>query len=237
MKPKKAASLKRSGAAAAKAEAPEWRWQPWAWAAAAIVAVFWAYGPALGGAWIFDDTVLPYGRPAFPSSLLLWLKQGRPVLMLTYWLNRQIAPEGSSYGFHVTNLLIHLAAGGLMFMVARRFLEWSGAAPERRNLLAGFAAGVFLLHPAMTEAVAYTAGRSESHSTMWTLAAFAVFLYRPEPRSRGAGWRRYFCCSASRCSPRNKPPCCRPSCCSRTSGGIRDSLSKASEQTGGCTCR
>jgi len=182
MKPKKAASLKRSGAAAAKAEAPEWRWQPWAWAAAAIVAVFWAYGPALGGAWIFDDTVLPYGRPAFPSSLLLWLKQGRPVLMLTYWLNRQIAPEGSSYGFHVTNLLIHLAAGGLMFMVARRFLEWSGAAPERRNLLAGFAAGVFLLHPAMTEAVAYTAGRSESHSTMWTLAAFAVFLYRPEPK-------------------------------------------------------
>jgi len=180
MKPKKAASPKRSGAAA-KAEAPAWRWQPWAWAAAAIVLVFWAYGPALGGVWIFDDTVLPYGRAGFSSSLLAWLKQGRPALMLTYWLNRQIAPEGFTYAFHVVNLLIHLAAGGLMFLVVRRFLEWSGAEAARRNLLAGFAAGVFLLHPAMTEAVAYTAGRSESLCTMWALAALAAFLYRPKP--------------------------------------------------------
>jgi hypothetical protein len=57
MKPKKAVNPK-----AAKATAPEWRWQPYAWAAAAIVLVFWAYGPALNGAFVFDDTVLPYAR-------------------------------------------------------------------------------------------------------------------------------------------------------------------------------
>jgi len=181
MKPKKAAGLKRSSASAAKTGAPEWRWQPWAWAAAAVVLVFWAYGPALHGVWIFDDTGLLYAQPASPPGLLFWLNRVRPVLMLTYWLNRQIAPDGSTYGFHVVNLLIHLAAGGLMFFVVRRFLERSGAEAARRNLLAGFAAGVFLLHPAMTEAVAYTAGRSESLSTMWTLAAFALFLYRRKP--------------------------------------------------------
>jgi tetratricopeptide (TPR) repeat protein len=181
MKPARAASVKRSGAPAAKAAAPEWRWQPWAWAAAAIVAVFVAYGPALHGVWIFDDTVQPYAQSTYPPDLSVWLHRVRPALMFTYWVNHRLSAEGSTYGFHVVNLLIHLAAGCLMFFVARRLLEWSGAEAARRNLLAGFAAGVFLLHPAMTEAVAYVAGRSESLSTMWTLAAFAVFLYRPKP--------------------------------------------------------
>jgi tetratricopeptide (TPR) repeat protein len=181
MKPKKASTLRTATATAADAEAPEWRWQPWAWAAAAIVLVFWAYGPALRGAFIFDDTLLPYANSTFPQDLLVWLNRVRPALMFTYWVNHQFAADGTTYGFHVVNLLIHLAAGGLMFLVVRRFLEWSGAEASRRNLAAGFASGVFLLHPAMTEAVAYTAGRSESLSTMWTLAAFALFLYRPKP--------------------------------------------------------
>jgi tetratricopeptide (TPR) repeat protein len=178
MKPKKAVNPK-----AAKATAPEWRWQPYAWAAAAIVLVFWAYGPALNGAFVFDDTVLPYARPGMSPNLHEWVNQVRPVLMFSYWVNKQIAPEGSTYQFHVINLLIHLVAGGLMFFVVRKLLEWAGVEASRRSLLAGFAAGVFLLHPAMSEAVAYTAGRSESFSTMWTLAAFAVFLYRPKPEA------------------------------------------------------
>jgi Tfp pilus assembly protein PilF len=49
---------------------------------------------------------------------------------------------------------------------------------SKDNLLAGFAAAVFLLHPVQTEAVAYLTGRSESLSAMFLLAAFAVFLYR-----------------------------------------------------------
>jgi len=183
MKPQKTGSIKRPGAvsAAARPAAPEWGWQPWAWAAAAVVLVFWAYGPALHGVWLFDDTMLLYSQSSASPGLLFWLNRVRPVLMLTYWLNHQLAPDGSSYGFHVVNLLIHLASGCFMFFVVRRFLEWSGAEASRRNLLAGFAAGVFLLHPAMTEAVAYVAGRSESLSTMWSLAAFALFLYRPRP--------------------------------------------------------
>jgi tetratricopeptide (TPR) repeat protein len=182
MKPKKTAHSRSP--AAPKPGVPPWQWQPYAWAGLAIVLVFWAYGPALHGVWVFDDTVLPYARPAFSSHLSDWL-QVRPVLMFSYWANKQTAAEGSTYGFHVVNLLIHLLAGGFMFLIVRRFLEWSGAEPARRNLLAGFAAGVFLLHPAMSEAVAYTAGRSESFSAMWTLAAFALFLYRPKP---AASW-------------------------------------------------
>lgn len=188
MKQKKPAAPAKSAPAKAPASgksapSPVWNWRPWAWSAAAIVLVFWAYGPSLHGAFVFDDTAQPYAKPA-PMDVSWWIHLPRPVLMFTYWLNKQLT-EDSTYGYHVVNLLIHLLTGGLMFLIVRRFLEWAHTEPARRNLLAGFAAGLFLLHPAMSEAVAYISGRSESLSTMWSLAALAVFIYRPKP---AAGW-------------------------------------------------
>jgi tetratricopeptide (TPR) repeat protein len=53
------------------------------------------------------------------------------------------------------------------------------------NLLAAFAAAIFLLHPVQTEAVAYLAGRSESLSAMFVLATLALFLYR---RKAAVSW-------------------------------------------------
>jgi protein O-mannosyl-transferase len=64
-------------------------------------------------------------------------------------------------------------------------MEWAGTDAARRNLLAGFAAAVFLLHPVQTEAVAYLAGRSDGFSVMLAFAAFAVFLYR---RRQAVSW-------------------------------------------------
>jgi len=181
MKSKKISAAKP--AAPAKAAPGSANWQPWVWAAAAVLVVFWAYGPALHGAFLFDDTAQPYAKP-FSHELPVWLHMPRPVLMLSYWANRELNDD-STYGYHVVNLLIHLAACGLIFLIVRRFLEWAGTEVSRRNLLAGFAAAIFLLHPALSEAVAYISGRSESLSTMWALAAVAVFLYRPKP---AAGW-------------------------------------------------
>ena len=51
---------------------------------AAAVAVFWAYWPAMRGAFLFDDTVLPFSLPHVSASLGAWLHGQRPVLMLTY---------------------------------------------------------------------------------------------------------------------------------------------------------
>lgn len=155
---------------------------PWLWAAAAagLVALFWAYGPALHGPFVFDDASLPYGLPGFNPSLRAWIGGGmRGLLLFTYWLNAQIGQDPFSY--HVVNLLIHAIASGLIFLIVRRLLEWSNANPATRTLLAAFAAAVFLLHPVQTESVAYLAGRSESFSDMLAFAAFTVFLYRKHP--------------------------------------------------------
>ncbi len=146
-------------------------------AAAGLLLVFWAYAPALHGPFMFDDTVLPFALPGFAQPLYYWIKGVRPVLMFTYWVNARLSGD-DPFSYHVVNVIIHFITSGLVFLMVRRLVDWAQLAPARRNLLAAFAAAVFLLHPVQTEAVAYLAGRSEGLSVMLAFAAFTVFLYR-----------------------------------------------------------
>lgn len=183
------AKPRKSGNAARRRESPvappalrATRWPYWLAAAAAVMLAFWAYGPSLHGTFMFDDTVLPFALPDAAAPFMDWIRMSseRPVLYATYWLNSRISGD-DTFSYHIFNVVFHLVASGLMFLVVRRLVEWSwpDSAPLRRNLLAGLAASVFLLHPVQTEAVAYLAGRSEALSIMLFLAAFAAFLYRP----------------------------------------------------------
>jgi tetratricopeptide (TPR) repeat protein len=147
-------------------------------AAAAVVAAFLAYAPALRGPFLFDDNTLPFALPNFTAPLSAWIRGVRPLLMFTYWINARLSGD-DTFSYHVLNLVFHCMASGFMFFIVRRLLECAGSEAARRNLLAGFAAAVFLLHPVQTEAVAYLAGRSETLSVMLVLAAYAVFLGRP----------------------------------------------------------
>ncbi|HLK46637.1 MAG TPA: hypothetical protein VKT49_00805 [Bryobacteraceae bacterium] len=156
------------------------RWQPYALVLAAALAVFWAYGPAAHGPFLFDDNALPFALPEFKAPLRIWIQSLRPLLMLSYWVNAHISGD-DTYSYHLVNVVFHFLAAGMIFFIVRRLLEWSGFARERRVWLAAFAAAVFLLHPVQAESVAYLAGRSESLSDMLMLAAFAVFLYRRSP--------------------------------------------------------
>src|ERR1051326_6633508 len=154
-------------------------WWPYLLAAgAAVIAVFWAYSPALHGPFLFDDTALPFALPGFSDSLRIWLLGVRPTLMFTYWVNSVISHD-DPYSYHVVNVLFHCISAGLVFFIVRRILQRAAIGLPRRDFLAGFAAAIFLLHPVQTEAAAYLAGRSDGLSVMLLLGAFAVFLYRP----------------------------------------------------------
>jgi len=161
---------------AAAPRKPGTRW--WMYAGAAAVALYLAfqvYAPALGGPFVFDDTFQPYHSPDFPNALHFWIRGVRPLLMFSFWVNYQFSQ--GPWGFHVTNILIHLCNAFLVFLITRKLLQ-----PDSSDgLLPAFAAAVFLLHPIQTEAVSYIAGRSESLSVLFFLAAFAVFLYRRRP--------------------------------------------------------
>src|SRR5450432_1172954 len=145
----------------------------------ALTTVFWAYAPAMHGGFLFDDTFQQFALPAASSPLATWIGPVRPVLMFSYWINSQISGQ-DTYSFHVFNVLFHCFTTFLIFAIVRRLVgRLTGLPNQTRDLLAAFAALVFLLHPAQTESVAYIAGRSESLSSLFAAAAYAIFLYRP----------------------------------------------------------
>jgi tetratricopeptide (TPR) repeat protein len=176
----------KNGSATAKPEVSAGRWPLYALIAGALIAVFWAYWPSMHGTFLFDDNP-QLGTPEARATLLAdWVHRLRPLLLITYWFNVQIS-GAETFSYHVLSVLIHCAAAVLMFFVTRRLFEWAGVEPRMRGPLAGFCALLFLLHPVQSEAVAYIAGRSESLSTMFFLAAFAAFLYRGDA---GITWMR-----------------------------------------------
>ena len=143
---------------------------------AALIAFLWAYSPVMHTEFLFDDTKQVFALSSGSSTLRSWIGVIRPVLMATYWFNNQLGPDTASY--HAVNLVIHALAAALVFLIVRRLAEWAEIESRKRDVLAAFAAALFLLHPAQTESVAYIAGRSESLSGMFACAAFAAFLYR-----------------------------------------------------------
>jgi protein O-mannosyl-transferase len=197
-KPKEARDAARKPAQAAqpaRQHAAQHPGQPWgiytAVAALAIIVLFWAYSPAMHTGFLFDDnTFQQFTLPPASAPLSSWIGPTRQLLMASYWVNLQISQQ-DTFSFHVFNLLFHCVTSGLIFLIVRRFLEWSGAEPlhepSHRTLLAAFAALLFLFHPVQTESVAYIAGRSESLCGLFAAAAIAAFLYR---RTTAISWSR-----------------------------------------------
>ncbi len=160
-------------------------WHYWAALGAAFLAVCIVYWPAVDGPFVFDDLYLPFTAPEMASAPLShWVGSIRPLLMFSFWINHSISGM-QSFSYHFLNLLLHLATGVFAFLVVRKFLDRAGESGWKRDGLAAFAAGLFLLHPLQTESVAYVASRSETLSVMFFYAAFALFLYR---RSEAIGW-------------------------------------------------
>jgi len=183
---KKARARADKGRAAAVFPGPTLQpWHYWAALGAAFLAVCIVYWPAVDGPFVFDDLYLPFTAPEVASaSLAHWVRGLRPLLMFSFWINHRISGM-EPFSYHFLNLLLHLVTGALSFLIVRKFLGRAGESGWKRDGLAAFAAGLFLLHPLQTESVAYVASRSETLSVMFFYAAFALFLYR---RSEAIGW-------------------------------------------------
>ncbi len=183
MKRKQRASEKPVRPAPARAR------RTWYWAlgaAGALLLTLEVYWRALEGPFLFDDVYLPFTTPGMAEApLRAWLIGVRPLLMLSFWANLRLSGL-DPFSYHLFNVLFHFAAGVLVFLIARKLLGFAQAAGSQREILAIFAGGLFLLHPAQTESVSYVASRSESLSVMFFYAGLALFLYR---RSEAVSWR------------------------------------------------
>jgi len=146
-----------------------------------VALVVAAYLNSFDGAFQFDDYRVIVDNPRV-HSWSAWLASMpgiRPLLKLSYVISW--TPGTGAAAFHAFNLLCHLGSTLLVFALLRRFT----AQPATRGLPVLFAALVFALHPAQTEAVTYISGRSVSFMAVCYLGA--VFAY-VEGRERNRPW-------------------------------------------------
>jgi protein O-mannosyl-transferase len=152
-------------------------------AAAISVAAFAAYWPALRGGFVWDDDA-HVTRPDLRSLHGLgriWSEPGAtqqyyPVLHSLFWAEHRLWGD-AALGYHLANLVLHLAACLLLYLVLRRL-----AVPG-----AGLAAAVFALHPVCVESVAWISEQKNTLSTIFYLSA-ALAYFRFDEKRRPAAY-------------------------------------------------
>lgn len=91
----------------------------------------------------------------------------RPVLMGSFSLDYHLwGPD--PFGYHVTNILIHIGNALLVYGLIRLIF--------RRELLAFLTAMLFVLHPVQTEAVTYISGRGDPLAAFFCLLSLYFFI-------------------------------------------------------------
>ncbi len=150
-----------------------------------LAAAFLAYLPALNGPFLFDDLSLEALLQSPPPWEVLAARIARSVSNLSLLAEAGLAGLNPK-SFHFTNIALHLLNGLLVWRILETLLARRGPLSQSGRLSAAAGAGIFLLHPLQTEAVAYISSRSEVLSAFFAYSAFLLFLRSAEttlPRS------------------------------------------------------
>jgi protein O-mannosyl-transferase len=153
------------------------------------------YWPALGGSFLFDDVSAIVDNPAIRSldgtlAALLGRTGGleRPLSALTFAADYRRAGLDPR-AFHATSLAVHLAAVALAFLFVRLTLRRAGSpAPDG---LALAVAGLWGLHPLLSQAVSYVVQRAEALASLLYLGALLLLLAAYRRGRTGAGAALY----------------------------------------------
>jgi hypothetical protein len=91
----------------------------------------------------------------------------RPLVVLSFAADRALYGRFAG-GYHLTNLLLHVATTLLLWRIARHVLG--------RGFAAWAAAALFAIHPAHTVAIGWISGRTDVLATVFYAAAFLLYL-------------------------------------------------------------
>ncbi len=139
-------------------------------------AVLLCYANAFNADFQFDDYKVIVNNPRVHSwaSWMEGLTLGiRPLLKASYTLNWTTGMGVA--GFHLSNMLIHLANAYLVYLLAKEFVrqQWQADGLKNAPFLAAL---LFAVHPIHTEAVTYICGRSTSLMTLFYLAGLLTYI-------------------------------------------------------------
>lgn len=139
-------------------------------AAAIVLVVALCYANSLADGFVFDDRAIVLGNPLLrnPANLSeLLFASYRPLRDISHAVDFALWGE-NPMGFHLTNVLIHIANALLVFWLIRRFTQ--------SILTAMLAALIFAVHPIQTDAVTYISGRRDVLFALFYLASFHCYL-------------------------------------------------------------
>lgn len=167
-----------------------------------------AYGPALQGEFLYDDTYLVGQNPFFKSPIFLLevfrhplfldslFHYYRPVqnisYMLDYWLW-----FNNPFGYHLANVCYHALAAFLLFLLLKKLLpalvtgvDPGGETGPQRFVawMAFLVALLWVVHPIHNAAVAYVAGRADTLACLFAVSAWLVWLRASASPSVATQW-------------------------------------------------
>lgn len=144
------------------------------------------YGHTMQVPWYLDDTRAIIENPAARSLAVAWselLAGGRDLANLTFALNYQWG-GGELRGYHLVNIVIHLLASALVFLILQRVVP-------ARPWLALVGALLFVAHPLQTQAVTYVVQRTTSLAALFSFLALYLYILA---READADRRRHWLC-------------------------------------------
>jgi len=138
-----------------------------------VALVLVVYSPALGGGFSWDDDAYVTNNHTLRSVFGLSQIWGRltatpqyyPLVYTSFWVEYHLWGL-NPLGYHVVNVLLHTLAAMLLWRVLMR-LQLPGA---------WLAAGIFALHPAAVESVAWVTERKNVLSAVFYFAAALAYL-------------------------------------------------------------
>jgi len=152
--------------------------------ALALLLAVLAYRNALPNPFVYDDHLVVVENESITKlgdlRAIVLHDIKRPLVNLSYAADYAVwglAP----FGYHITNLLLHLLNIGLLFAFARRAAEDHDVSSDRsihdgRALAVAFTAAALLaVHPLMTQAVGYIAARADLLCATFLLAALLCY--------------------------------------------------------------
>lgn len=161
------------------------------WVALLVILLFVTfslYQQGLQSPFIFDDipNLSPLGQRhylGFWHDVGLFLLQGdsgptgRPLSLLSFYLN-DIAWNGASVSsFKYTNVMLHLLNGVLIFWLGLKLLVYTPAKSQyEQYAIALFACGLWLLHPIQINTVLYVVQRMTELSSLFILVGLLCYL-------------------------------------------------------------
>jgi len=154
---------------------------------------FLVHLPSLQGEMVWDDSFLVKDNPFIKSPLFIfetfrhylfldfYSAHYRPVQNLSF-IADYFFWNGNLYGFHLTNLLLHIASGLLLYLLlGKLFSSFRGVETDNGNssawsLGAFFVALLWIVHPVHSAAVDYISGRADSLAFFFACAGWLLFI-------------------------------------------------------------